>query len=43
MDQFFARLSLPLPFLVSMYISMYGEHLQQSMDQPRRFANPARG
>ena len=27
----------------SMYVCMYGHHIQQSMDQPGKVANPARG
>ena len=26
-----------------MYVCMYGHHIQQSMDQPDKVANPARG
>ena len=26
-----------------MYVCMYGHHIQQSMDQPGKVANPARG
>ena len=26
-----------------MYVCMYGHHMQQSMDQPGKVANPARG
>ena len=25
------------------YVRMYGHHISQSMDQPGKFANPARG
>ena len=28
---------------VCMYVCMYGHHIQQSMDQPGKVANPARG
>ena len=28
---------------VCMYVRMYGYHIQQSMDQPGKVANPARG
>ena len=29
--------------LPHMYVCMYGHHIQQSMDQPGKIANPARG
>ena len=28
---------------LAMYVCMYGHHIQQSMDQPGKVANPARG
>ena len=29
--------------LLCMYVCMHGHHIQQSMDQPGKVANPARG
>ena len=33
----------PIKGYVCMYVCMYGHHMQQSMDQPGKVANPARG
>ena len=31
------------PYFCTMYVCMYGYHIKQSMDQPGKVANPARG
>ena len=31
------------PSMPTMYVCMYGHHIKQSMDQPGKVANPARG
>ena len=40
---FSSRKKKTCPTSMCMYVCMYGYHIQQSMDQPGKVANPARG